>query len=1837
PEEGADEEADLEDPSEGLQLTFNLGPSAVQFSRHPFVRELYLQNRSPATPARFYIQTHPPNAFACDPAFGEVPAGGSRIVSVAFDPYFTFGRRTEVTGFLRLRTAAGFPLERIVLKGFLGPSIKLFPTDIDFGMCAKGETKSAVFMVHNLWPVECPLVLLPTSAAFRSSFAQITLLPKEKRTFSVTFAPESEEVHSAIIYVAAGCGAVIRVSLRGVGGEPLRVLDTKLDFGPTDVFYGSVSRRLFLQNRDVENALDVLFDCSSDEMAVNGGRPVTLLPGELKAIPIKFTSVFTGPRTEALTLEAPASSTVMVEALAFSGPSLLIPIAEEVFFPMAVTSVPVSVLIPITNLTSSPVQCTLTLPPVSPFTLRLLDPGYANRKTLEQTSIPIQSRSYDTPDSVGVQLTLGPRFTAVYEVTFLSDTWGTFRCPLTTATLKPRRQVVCVHNLNAAAVNEVYMMREKPQLHLEQFLKDPSGQPTTGVIVKRGSQSNLEGAPMDSTSKHTGSISPSEVFEVDPTQLTCFGFSLSNIDADVFEFVTLSNVSNAPQPYQLLLSRPFFTEFPITGELPPLSAVDIPVRLDVQAVMNTVSTHAEEYAIYGQITILDSTSRQGMVSVSLVGLVGHLVTLEMRKGTRTVKYPHARVMEKLNRKIFVRNRTPFEIVWEGRVVPLSRSGAPHDVTDWSPFGLGSTRMTLNPFELGVVDVMFQATSTGDYRARLVMDYVDPVVHVVNDQYQRQKAKRDLPTLELYCAAGYPEIELESDIMFFGDVLIGPRDSRLLTLSNNQPKQARLGLVCPEPLEIDPVRDAVVSLGTPTELTVSLEPLKPGHVNKLLTLFGDGFSAVVPILASCGTSELSSNLAVPLKLTDAIVKDWAAPPENTIQLGIRGANIPLTKVLHFTNTGTFDLTVRNIAIGDDQHLRWRLLDDYDSQSFLAEAVGLSDLHAPEVDWDEIAFRSKDDRKTADAAALPQPPGEAAKTGTFSQKKRRSTRSVSIASTPTSNLLPLARSFPLRLVPRQILSIALTLGISEKGMYSSALRIDTERSAGEPENFRLWIQGMFQPALQLQSNKIDFGIKAVHTCYVADLRFSNTGSIPLRWSLVPLESSFTPVQKFETRKLPEPKEAIRSPFALYPRSGTLGFGCTQSVEVTFSPSLPQYDACFLYQLKTEDFAEAIVTLHGVGASTHLISETDSIDFGVLLVGTTESRKISIRNKGILRARYFVECRHVNFTADPEQGLIEGDGLLELSLTFSPRVVGVFASELQIVPTSAENYPLDPLVISIIGIGSYPELVVGTKFVDFGVALYGAPNVKPVRVENRGSAQAVVLFSCHHPSIKLEPERGKTGEIVLPAHTVRDLSLVFTPYVVEFIDLKVFIKSSDTRGDYHMIHIKGSVGVPKLVFEPPDITTELDFGVCALKSTQKKTFAVRNEGNIRLTFSMNVELLSAVSSGMSAAAKQFIPRESVISIDPPSGTLDVGEAGEVSIYFHPDVLATYHYRLILRYDYREIISSIKGVGGRAILQINSPVRTIDFGTCRMGSTFRKSLVVSNLGNLGVAYSVSPSEIVPEKGHRRVSAQGATVKLDKTSWVENLKQLGFSVLNPEAGEDPVSCHLKLMYDGECDDLELRGRAASPALYIADAHHKKLAFITPTLSVHLGIHPINSEFVHTFLLVNDSPFGIDFLIQPIRISEFDVFPTRGFVEPDSSAPVRIFFRPSSESQFHAQLRILYEREAIVVDLHGSGGIGKLEVSYVDEKDTAFNGIDFEMVPFNTAYEKHFYAYNSGLVPITLLAEVDNEDFTIAQIGEPFLMAEKLAHPPIKRTVWNWHNSLKLTLAPGTGIELAER
>lgn len=196
------------------------------------------------------------------------------------------------------------------------------------------------------------------------------------------------------------------------------------------------------------------------------------------------------------------------------------------------------------------------------------------------------------------------------------------------------------------------------------------------------------------------------------------------------------------------------------------------------------------------------------------------------------------------------------------------------------------------------------------------------------------------------------------------------------------------------------------------------------------------------------------------------------------------------------------------------------------------------------------------------------------------------------------------------------------------------------------------------------------------------FTNEETVDVPWSLDYLRTKIVATEKFD-EVYENCGEAILAPVTIFPSSGILVVGGTQSVDLTFTASIPQADILSLLTLKSgcpnyevsggtivngktltypagqvgagikstgfgskirtvaKYFNSQDILLVGTGASSKLLLDCTELKFGTLRVLTSHTMELQLYNVGILGLDFYFDTSSLfnNFTTEPEQGRLEG----------------------------------------------------------------------------------------------------------------------------------------------------------------------------------------------------------------------------------------------------------------------------------------------------------------------------------------------------------------------------------------------------------------------------------------------------------------------------------------------------------------------------------------------------------------------------------------------------------------------
>lgn len=808
----------------------------------------------------------------------------------------------------------------------------------------------------------------------------------------------------------------------------------------------------------------------------------------------------------------------------------------------------------------------------------------------------------------------------------------------------------------------------------------------------------------------------------------------------------------------------------------------------------------------------------------------------------------------------------------------------------------------------------------------------------------------------------------------------------------------------------------------------------------------------------------------------------------------------------------------------------------------------------------------------------------------------------------------------------------------GRLSTVAMVDLSLDGSKLLRLVHHISAEVEPPLKVQDSLVDFGVVPLFSRFRKKFVFQNVGTIPVPWQLSLADYT------------------AATPFRVFPLQGVLIPGDIQVCDVTFNPSSATRKR-ILGTLVT-NLMETPIALEGTGGASKLEADLQVVDFGVVRVSQPNvTRRVVLKNCGNMPTKYFVESPLQLFACDPEQGILEGGGLVELTLTCNTQRAGLYRDYCVKICTNepgVQQILKIPILVNV----TYPELLVHTKAVDFGIALLHSANRKQVDIENLGQAEALISLASNHTTLNLDP----TVQTILP-HSRKLIDLVFEPQKVEVLDSRIFIKLIGTaRSDYFALSVKATVGVPKLVLCPPDALDTMDWGTCKLGESILKTFTMENQGNISLSWSMPVK------------------QTAIFQVSPGSGVLGCGEKQQVTVTFRPTLLTSYEEHVTLQYEFFKLTSFFRGSGGLASLQVDSarPLSAqsleawilstknqviathADLGVCRTMTETTKHILVKNCGNLAANFKAFFKVDDARNVSTETTAQGLSI-VNPTGQVPAFARGAIKVLVRYHKSAKLNHTLVIKHDHGILEYDVRVELADSQLQLCSADCSTVlwdsstaAAATDSVKVNLGVQALNTETLTTLYLVNPSPFKMEYFVQPTGIQELQLFPMRGTIAPrGSKQAINVAFRPTSDTKVQGSVKILWEKSspALQLQLTGYGGLGMYAIAYADSKNRETHSLDFGMVPFHSVNDSRIAIVNMGAVSIPIQLSVNHDDFALAVLStfstseancdKPKAQQVKdsvvLALQKPAKKVMQWSKELHLSLPVEQAIEVGCR
>jgi len=393
------------------------------FNQFPFIKKFNLKNKS-FNKVKYQFQVYPFDSFIVEPSYGELlPKKRVQITIKYVNNARTYNSSINVNGYLKLRTIRGYPIERINLIGISLPSIKINTKELDFGIVPPNTERINFFVIKNIKREinTCNIFILEKkyNSIFLISEKQVLIEKVDEKIITLTLCTPNIGKINCRCVITTSLGEIYFIKLKAECGYAI-LIDKKINFGPTDIYYNNASKKITLENRDSVYPISLPLIPSTNEIVINDNKPFILNPKEKKQINIDFNSVITGLRNEYINIKNPITEVKEIGINAISGPIILIPVYDEIGFPITFPLSKVSINIPLINVIDEKVKCLITIPKNTPFNISLIDNGV--------TVLPYINNNNNTLKDLYIELK--ERSTTFIKVTYCGWTQGLYRTKL---------------------------------------------------------------------------------------------------------------------------------------------------------------------------------------------------------------------------------------------------------------------------------------------------------------------------------------------------------------------------------------------------------------------------------------------------------------------------------------------------------------------------------------------------------------------------------------------------------------------------------------------------------------------------------------------------------------------------------------------------------------------------------------------------------------------------------------------------------------------------------------------------------------------------------------------------------------------------------------------------------------------------------------------------------------------------------------------------------------------------------------------------------------------------------------------------------------------------------------------------------------------------------------------------------------------------------------------------------------------------------------------------------------------------------------------------------------
>ncbi|KAI8834503.1 hypothetical protein BC829DRAFT_448428 [Chytridium lagenaria] len=310
-----------------------------------------------------------------------------------------------------------------------------------------------------------------------------------------------------------------------------------------------------------------------------------------------------------------------------------------------------------------------------------------------------------------------------------------------------------------------------------------------------------------------------------------------------------------------------------------------------------------------------------------------------------------------------------------------------------------------------------------------------------------------------------------------------------------------------------------------------------------------------------------------------------------------------------------------------------------------------------------------------------------------------------------------------------------------------------------------------------------------------------------------------------------------------------------------------------------------------------------------------------------------------------------------------------------------------------------------------------------------------------------------------------------------------------------------LPEHVLEFPE---SLDFSLCPLKEVARKTFTLRNTGELASTYEWEI-------------AKPF-------SINPRVGTLQPGQSCAVIVEFKPQNASVFTAAAVCRFGDKSQWEQSKvtqaltiyGIGKYSHLAIEGKVTQFDFGEVYVGKSVEKRFILENHSAVPANFQIKNAESDTEP-YFAFSVQSGTI--------QSHRKMEISIVYTPVAAGMVSTEYFNITTQSGNTLQIicSGSGIGPRV------------VLNTSIINFNDVPSNTTVIRPLYLQNHSPIAAfyQFLTEPN--STFEIDKPWGTINPNSSVALTIKFCPVEPINYYRRVYCLVEhQDGLFLDIIGT-------------------------------------------------------------------------------------------------------